>query len=182
MSYFDPAKHTELHVDASPFGLGAILTQSTPGHDDAKVIAYASRSLTATEGKYSQTEREALAMVFGIDHFHLYLYRHEFTLITDHKPLELIYKNPKSRPLARLERWCLRLQDYTFQVKYRPGPTNPSDYLSRHPIPIHPGVNKCTKPNLADEHVRFVAQNAVPIAVGIEHLRTATKQDPTLQA
>ena len=64
---------------------------------------------------------------------------------------------------------------------YRPGATNPS-HLSRHPIPIHPGVNKCTKPNLADEHVRFVAQNAVPIAISIEHLRTATKQDPTLQA
>ena len=49
MSYFDPAKHTQLHVDASPFGLGAILT--IPGHDDAKVIAYASRSLTATESQ-----------------------------------------------------------------------------------------------------------------------------------
>lgn len=99
MSYFDPTKHTELHVDASPFGPGAILAQTTPGHDDSKVIAYASRSLTNTESRYSQIEREALAIVFGIEHFHLYLYGHEFTLITDHKPLELIYQNPKSRPL-----------------------------------------------------------------------------------
>ena len=182
MSYFDPAKHTELHVDASPFGLGAMLTQTTPDHDDSKVIAYASRSLTATESKYSQIEREALAIVFGIEHFHLYLYGQEFTLITDHKPLELIYKNPRSRPSARLERWCLRLLDYTFQVKYHPGPTNPSDYHSKHPIPIQHGVNKGTKPNLGDEHIRFVAQNAAPIAIGIEHLRHATKQDPTLQA
>ena len=79
MSYFDPTKHTELHVDASPFSLGAILTQTTPGHD-SKVIAYASRSLTDIESKYSQIEREALAIVFGIEHFHLYLYGHEFTL------------------------------------------------------------------------------------------------------
>ena len=70
MSYFDPAKHTELHVDVSPFGLGAILTQTTLGHDNSKVIAYASRSSTATESKYSQIEREALAIVFGIEHFH----------------------------------------------------------------------------------------------------------------
>ena len=182
MSYYDPLKQTELHVDASPYGLGAILTQTTPGHDDSKVIAYASRSLTDTESKYSQIEREALAIVFGIEHFHLYLYGHEFTLVTDHKPLELIYQNPRSRPSARLERWCLRLQDYTFQVKYRPGPTNPSDYLSRHPLPEYHSINKSTKPNLADQHVHFVAQNAVPVALSTEQLCKATKQDSTLQA
>ena len=182
MSYFDPGKHTELHVDASPFGLGAILTQTTPGHNDSKVIAYASRSLTETESKYSQIEREALAIVFGIEHFHLYLYGHEFTLITDHKPLELIYQNSRSRPSARLERWCLRLQDYTFQVKYRPGPTSPSDYLSRHPLPNYYDTNTCKKPKLVDDHIRFIAQNAVPIALGIEQLRKAVKQDSTLQA
>ena len=104
VSYFDPTKHTELHVDTSPFGLGAILAQTTPGHDDSRVIAYTSPSLTDTESRYSQIEREALAIVFGIEHFHLYLYGHEFTLIIDHKPLELIYQNPKSRPSGRLER------------------------------------------------------------------------------
>ena len=65
---------------------------------------------------------------------------------------------------------------------YRPGPTNPSDYVSRHPIPTHHRINKRTKRNLADKHVRFVAQNAVPIALGMEHLRKATKQDSTQQA
>ena len=69
-----------------------------------------------------------------------------------------------------------------FPVKYRPGPTNPSDYLSRHPVLNHHGVNKCTKPNLADEHIRFVAQNAIPIALGREQLRKPTKQDSTKQA
>ena len=55
MSYFSPTKHTELHVDASSFGLGAILAQTTPGHDDdSKVIAYASRSLMGIESRYSQ--------------------------------------------------------------------------------------------------------------------------------
>ena len=53
MAYFDSSKNTELYVDASPFGLGAILTQTTPGQQDTKVIAYASRSLTDTESRYS---------------------------------------------------------------------------------------------------------------------------------
>ena len=98
-------------------------------------------------------------------------------LITDNKPLELIYQNPKSRTSARLERWCLRLQDYTFQVKYRPGSTNPSDYLSRHPVV----KMKSDEQSLSDNYVRFVAQNAVPIAMNIETIRKAVQQDPTQQ-
>ena len=137
--------------------------------------------LTATESWYSQIEQEALAIVCGIEHFHFYLYGHEFTIITDHKPLELIYNNAKSRPSARIERWCLRLRDYTFQVKYRPGPTNPSDYLSRHPLKNHHN-NSCTdQPNLSHEHVRYVAKSAVPVALDIENIRKAVGQDPTLQ-
>ena len=172
------SKNTELYVDASPFGLGAILTQTTPGQQDTKVIAYASRLLTDTESRYSQIEHESLAIVSVIEHFHIYLYGHEFTLITDHKPLELIYRNPKSRPSARLERWCLRLQDYTFQVKYRPEPANPSDYLSRHPLTTRPD-NK--QQNLSDEHVRCVVNHAVPVALDVNTIRRATQDDPTCQ-
>ena len=135
MSYYDPLKQTELHVHASPYGLGAILTQTTtPGHDDSKVIAYASRSLTDTESKYSQIEREALAIVFGIEHFHLYLYGHEFTLITDHKPLELIYQNSRSRPSARLERWCLRLPRLHISGQISPWTNNPIRLSIQTPI------------------------------------------------
>ncbi|CAB4000900.1 Uncharacterized protein K02A2.6, partial [Paramuricea clavata] len=68
------------------------------------------------------------------------------------------------------------------KVKYCPGPTNPSDYLSRHPLPNYYNTNTCKTPNLADDHIRFIAQNAVPIALGIEQLRKAVKQDSTLQA
>ncbi len=57
-----------------------------------------------------------------------------------------------------------------------------SDYQSRHPFPEYNSLNKSTKPNLADQHVHFVAQNAVPVALSIEQLCKATKQDSTLQA
>ena len=132
--HFDPSKQTEVHVDPSPVGLGAILSQTTPGKNDTQIIAYVSRSLTKVESRYSQIEREALGIVYGIEHFHLYLYGHDFRVITDHKPLETIFANPKCRSSARLERWCLRLQDYNFTVKFPQGVNNPSDFLSRHPL------------------------------------------------
>ena len=95
------------------------------------MIAYASRALTPTEQRYAQVEREALAIVYGVEHFRLYLYgAPDFELETDNKPLELIYRNPRSRPPARIERWLLRLADYNFTVKHLPGKENPSDYMS----------------------------------------------------
>ena len=97
-------------------------------------MAYVSRSLTSVEQKYSQTEKEALAIVWAIERLHIYLYGGHFTLVTDCKPLQWIFKNPKSKPPARIERWSLRLQEYSFSVKHIQGSENPSDYLSRHPV------------------------------------------------
>ena len=97
MAYFDMQKDTYITVDASPVGLSAILSQKTPGKDDEKVVAYASRALTAVEKRYAQTEREVLAIVWGVEHFHLFVYGKEFTLITDHKPLEVIYGNRNAK-------------------------------------------------------------------------------------
>ena len=175
MGYFDPLKQTELYVDASPVGLGAILSQTTPGDNDRTILAYASRSLTDVETRYSQIEREALGIVYGVEHFRLYLFGREFTLITDHKPLELIYQNPKSHSSARLERLCLRLRDYQFTVRYRPGPENPADYLSRHPLPSD------STDTFVEEYVNFVGSSAIPVAMDIDEIRNATRSDPTLQ-
>ena len=106
--YYDPKKITEIIVDASPVGLGAILVQDTK--DERFVISYASRALTPVEQRYSQTEREALAVVFGCERYHLYVMGSRFTVVTDHKPLVSIYNNPQSNPPARIKRWTLRLQ------------------------------------------------------------------------
>jgi hypothetical protein len=62
--------------------MGAILVQGNES-EQKRVVAYASKTLTAVEQRYSQTEREALAIVmWSCEHFHLYLYGHEFTVIT----------------------------------------------------------------------------------------------------
>lgn len=74
LSYVHLSKETELIVHALPTGLAAILLQRKSGNDHANVVAYGSRALTNVEQRYSQTEREALAIVFGCEHFRLFLY------------------------------------------------------------------------------------------------------------
>ena len=134
-AHFDTSLTTELTVDASPVGIAAILCQyNKDSREQKKIIAYASRSLTDIERRYSQTEKEGLALVWGCEHFHTYLFGSSFTtVVTDHKALELIFNNPKSRPPARIERWLLRLLQYDFKVKYKSGASNIADYMSRHP-------------------------------------------------
>ena len=116
MAYFDQTKQTDLITDASPWGLSAILAQKTTTHDDRRIVSYASRSLSEIETKYSQTEREALAIVWAMERLQIYLRGGKFTLYTDCKPIKLILRNPKSKPPARIERWNLRIQDFDFDV------------------------------------------------------------------
>ena len=85
---------------------------------------------TVQTKKYPTTEKEDLAVVLAYEKFHIYLYGVEFELVTDHKPLEVLYGR-KSRSNARIERWMLKLMAYNFKVKYAPGRPNITDALSR---------------------------------------------------
>ncbi|PIK48557.1 hypothetical protein BSL78_14582 [Apostichopus japonicus] len=173
------SKETEVAVDASTVGLGAILAQRSNPQAPAKVVAYASRSLMPTEQKYSQTEREALAIVWACEHFHLFLYGKEFVLVTDdHKPLEYIFNNPASKPPARIERWSLRLQPYVFKVVHKEGRSNPADYMLRHPLNEVLCNDDCTK---TEQYINFVAFHATPKAMNIDEIKEATQADTLLQ-
>ncbi len=173
MSYFDPSKDTELVVDASPVGLCAILSQMQNGQNC--IIAYASGTLSDVEKQYSQIEREALAIEWSCEHFHLYLHGHYFTLVTNYKPLELIWNNPRSKPPARIERWGLRLQPYQFIIEYRKGTDNPADFMSRHPFSIETEHNTRAS-KVAEEYVNFMALQATPKAMTLEELKIETKK------
>ena len=175
MAYFDPDKETQLVTDASPTGLSAILLQVTPSTEETGVVAYVSRALTLVERRYSQTEKEALAIVWAIEKLHIYLYGNQFKLITDCKPLQFIFNNPKSKPPARIERWNLRLQGYDFKAVHTEGSRNPSDYLSRH------SSLKERENTIAEEYVNFLSSNAVPKAMTLKGIQQATTQDKTLQ-
>ncbi|KAJ8038504.1 hypothetical protein HOLleu_15949 [Holothuria leucospilota] len=174
MAFFDPQLRTEVVVDASPVGLCAMLTQHDDSTGKSSLVAIASRSLTAVEQRYSQTEREALAVTWGCLHFHLYLFGSDFTVITDHKPLTTLFNLPYSKPSARIEKWILKLQQYTYRVIYRPGKGNPADYLSRHPL------NTTSSELETDEHVNFILTSAVPKAVKLEEIQSAVDKDELL--
>ena len=126
MAYFDPHRITVLFVDASPVGLGAMLTQS------GKVICYASKALSSVERRYSLFEREALAITWGCHHFWMYLLGSHFKVITDHKPLLHIFSSPTSQVSARIDNWRLRLQSLDFEILYSRSDLNPANYISRH--------------------------------------------------
>ena len=92
MAYYDPSAETHLIVDGSLCGVAAIMNQKQP-NGDIRPVAYASRTLTPTEKRYSQTESEALSVLFGIQRFSLYLYGMQFTVYSDHKALARIFTN-----------------------------------------------------------------------------------------
>ena len=68
MAYFNTRPTTEIIVDVSPVGPAEILMQKKTIDEGPKIIAYASRSLTNDERRYSQTEKEGLAIVWGCEH------------------------------------------------------------------------------------------------------------------
>ena len=129
LQFFDPNKPVVLSVDASSYGLGAVLIQ------DKKPCAYASKSMTETQRRYAQIEKELLAIYFGVTRFHQFVCGRKFTVETDHKPLIAIFKKSLNSCPTRLQRMLLSLQNYDIHLVYRPGKELIiADNLSRAPL------------------------------------------------
>lgn len=157
LSYFNPKDKTCVIADASPVELGAVLIQF--GDNIPRDISYANKGLWDTEKKYSQIEKEALALVWAVKRFEMYVRGIKFDLITDHKPLEFLF-GTKSKPCARIERWVLRLQSFEYTIKYQPGKTNIADPLSRL------CVLDCSEFDIGTEaYVRAIVDADVPVSL-----------------
>ena len=183
ISYFNVKHRTEVIVDASPIGLGAVLTQIAP--DGSKtIVEYASRKLADTETRYSQTEREALGVVWACEHFDHYLMGAEFVVLTDHQPLLGIMAKPSSMPTARLHRLFLRLQPYKVELRHVSGKDNPADFLSRHPRV----GSKTPSKTWLDVQTEKICINAIhslqqkgPSSISTETIEEETANDVILQ-
>ncbi|XP_051984856.1 uncharacterized protein K02A2.6-like [Xyrauchen texanus] len=169
LKYYDVQKPITLTCDASQFGLGAACLQ------EDEPVAYASRTLTQTEVRYAQIEKELLAVVFACTKFNDYIYGKQIHIETDHQPLVTILNKPIHTAPARLQRMMLRLQKYNFTITYKKGKHMfLADTLSRSPR------------NSLDEHTDdragFEVMSIQHISSNrLKELQAHTAQDPTLQ-
>jgi len=131
LGFYDLAKPVTIQSDSSSSGLGACLLQ------DSRPIVYASRSMSAAEVNYAQTEKEVLSIVFAVENFHQYVFGKEAIIVeSDHKPIESIMKKSLNNALPRLQPLMLRLQPYNLRIKYVPGKfMYVADTLSRAYLP-----------------------------------------------
>ena len=176
MAYYNPEAETDVIVDASPFGLGAILTQKQK-EGNFKPVAYGSRVLTPVEQRYSQTEREALAVAFGCTHFHFFVYDRKFDSTIDHKSLLYIMSPTSVSPPPRIQRWLLRIQGYKYTLKYIPGTKNAADILSRSPL-ITPVTES---DDTIESFINFITAEAVPKTCTFDQIKAETDKDEILQ-
>lgn len=128
LQYPDFNKPFILTTDASNYAIGAILSQGKVGSD--LPVAYASRTLNSSETVYSTIEKELLAIVWATKYFRPYLYGRQFTIVTDHKPLQWLFN--LKEPSSKLVRWRLKLEEFDYKVEYKKGILNGNaDALSR---------------------------------------------------
>jgi len=177
MQHFKTGLPIRLVVDASPVGLGAILLQDH-GNGDFKPVSYASRSLSSVEQRYSQTEREALGVIWACEKFHLYVYGKRITIQTDHKPLIGLFSTGGNRS-ARINRWALRLLQYDFELQYLPGQDNPADVLSRCPTK-HTKVDQHWSSGYeleTEQHINQIIAHSIPMTLTLSQIREACLTD-----
>ena len=108
---YTPSLPIRIAGDASAYGVGAVISHVLPDGTE-RPVAFASRTLTSSENNYAQVEKEALSLIFGIKHFHYYLYGRPFTIVTDHTPLTTILGPIPPLAAARLQRWAWILSAY----------------------------------------------------------------------
>ncbi|XP_055910453.1 uncharacterized protein K02A2.6-like [Eupeodes corollae] len=136
LAHYDPSKEIVLHCDASPYGVGGILSHIINGIE--RPVLFASSTLSSSEQNYSQLHKEALAIIFTVKKFHKYIYGRTFTIYSDHQPLREIFNPKKSTPAvaaARIHRWAVFLSTYQYKIEYKKGSQmSNADGLSRLPL------------------------------------------------
>ena len=121
-----------LETDTFRIGLGAALLQMckgtacqkdvAPDNTTLHPIAFASKSLTGAEHRYSNTEREALGIIHGLEKFLHYCFAREVPIIVDHKTLIAIFKKDVATLSQHIQCILLKIHQYRVQIIYKPGP------------------------------------------------------------
>lgn len=175
LAHYDPQLEICLASDASPTGVGAVLSHVFPDGTE-RPIAFASQTLSTSQRKWAQIDKEAYAIIFGVKKFHQYLFGRSFTLYTDHKPLTYIFSEDKVLPhmsAMRMQHYAIFLQGFRYQIKYKKSEMNlNADALSRLPLAI--------EENKAEESDIFEINQISHLPVTAEAIADATLNDPEL--
>ena len=176
VTHYNPSLPLRLVADASPYGLEAVISHVMEDRQE-QPIAFASCTLFKSEQDYSQIEKEALALIFGVKKFHLYLCGRTFTLVTGHKPLTTIFRPKRGTPplaAACLQHWSLILSAYSYNGEYCSTEAHANaDSLSRLPLKSQEA------PITSDEPAVFnVSQLESPVTS--QQLKAATRTNPVL--
>jgi transposase InsO family protein len=178
--HFDPKLPVVLATDASQYGLGAVLMHRYADGSE-RPIAHASKTLTPTERNYSQVEKEAYSIIYGVKKFHQYLAGRIFELNTDHRPLLTIFNPTKPLPVAtanRLQRWAMFLMTYTYNIHFKPTQAHANaDALSR--LPIADNSFSSDEDSLQINYLQTELMEQWPVKA--TEIEAATKADETLR-
>ena len=121
LALYDPKRETIVSADASSFGLGSVLLQRQL-IGEMQPVAYASRSMTDTERRYAQIEKEALDTTWALEHWADLLIGMHFRVETDHLPLvPLISTKLLDELPIRIQRFRMWLMRYSFSIVHVPG-------------------------------------------------------------
>ncbi|XP_036146047.1 uncharacterized protein K02A2.6-like [Monomorium pharaonis] len=172
LTHFDPTLPIVVTCDSSGYGVSAVLSHIIEGKD--KAVLFASSTLSPAKQKYSNLERESLALIFSLKKFHKYIYGRRFILLTDHQPLQFIFGKNKGIPVtaaARITRWALTLSAYDYEIRYKKGKLIANaDGLSRLPMSASTEI-----PGYLNS---FSLLNTVPLHAG--DVARATQKDRVL--
>lgn len=157
---FQYGLETELHTDASKYGLAAILMQRNNDDNQMHPVRFLSLKTTEAEQKFCSYELEVLAIVKALQRFRVYLLGQNFKIVTDCKAFESTMNN---KNVPKIARWVLQLQEYDFKVDHRAGKRMPHvDALSRMYIIQEEAISKSIrKAQNDDESMRPIIELAM---------------------
>lgn len=176
--HYDPTQPLVLATDASPYGVGAVLSHVYPDGSE-RPIQYASQTLNRTQQNYKQVDREAYGIIFGVRRFYQYLYGRRFTLLTDNEPLKQIFSDTKGLPkmsALRMQHYATYLASFNYGIQFRPTTQHcNADAFSRLPI------QEKTPDNVIEETDYLEVSMIETLPLTVDELAKATAADRSVK-
>ncbi len=170
--WFDIMSPVTIVSDASGYGLGAALLQNN------KVVAYASRKLTAVETRYSCIEREFLGILFALNRFRKLITGIKCDVHTDHKPILALFDKHIDQLPIRIQKWMMHVQAFDIKISHIPGIQNVvADALSRNPCSSDSDAHSSVENT--EYTICFLLKNA---PIDLKMVAKATSKDAKLQS